>query len=180
MTIESRHYERGGKNITIRAAVLGDARLLSELRLQIDGETENLDRERGEAFMDAAGFEQLIREDTASDRNLFLVAAVDGRLAAFSRCEGNSLKRLAHQAEFGIGVLQEYWGLGIGSHMLAASIAWADTSGLRKLTLKVLETNSKAIALYQKLGFEEEGLLNNDKLLSDGNYYNTVVMGRWR
>ncbi|MNI92548.1 Spermidine N(1)-acetyltransferase [compost metagenome] len=104
---------------------------------------------------------------------------MDGRLAAFCRCEGNLLKRMAHQAEFGIGVLQEYWGLGIGSHMLSAAIAWAEACGLRKLTLKVLETNRNAIALYQKLGFTEEGLLKNDKLLSDGKYYNTVAMGRW-
>ncbi|KWX71102.1 GNAT family acetyltransferase [Paenibacillus riograndensis] len=180
MKIESRQYERGGKNIMIREAVPGDARLLSELRLQIDGETENLDREPGEALMTAADFEQLIRQDAARDRNLFLVAAVDGRLAAFCRCEGNLLKRMAHQAEFGIGVLQEYWGLGIGSHMLSAAIAWAEACGLRKLTLKVLETNRNAIALYQKLGFTEEGLLKNDKLLSDGKYYNTVTMGRWR
>lgn len=180
MKIESRQYERGGKKVIIREAVPGDARLLSELRLQIDGETENLDREPGEALMTAADFEQLIRQDAARDRYLFLVAAVDGRLAAFCRCEGNLLKRLAHQAEFGIGVLQEYWGLGIGSHMLSAAIAWAEACGLRKLTLKVLETNRNAIALYQKLGFTEEGLLRNDKLLSDGKYYNTVAMGRWR
>ncbi|PIB55719.1 GNAT family acetyltransferase, partial [Pseudomonas sp. 2995-3] len=28
------------------------------------------------------------------------------------------------------------------------------------------------------LGFLEEGLLVDDKLLSDGNYYNTILMGR--
>ena len=42
----------------------------------------------------------------------------------------------------------------------------------------MLETNEKAIQLYQKLGFELEGILKNDKRLSDGKYYNTVVMGR--
>ncbi|WP_379153051.1 GNAT family N-acetyltransferase [Paenibacillus sp. sgz5001063] len=172
-------YERGGTIITIREADPADARLLPQLRLQIDGETENLDREQGEAFIDAAGFEQLIQDDAANPKHLFLVAEVDGRLAGFSRCEGSSLKRLNHQVEFGIGVLKEYWGVGIGSQLLAASINWAEASGIRKITLKVLETNIQAIALYQKLGFEEEGLLKNDKLLSDGRYYHTIVMGRW-
>lgn len=46
------------------------------------------------------------------------------------------------------------------------------------MALHVLETNDKAIMLYEKLGFEVEGLLKNDKILSDGKYYNTVVMGR--
>ncbi|OKP77130.1 GNAT family acetyltransferase [Paenibacillus sp. P3E] len=179
MKMESWQYERGGKSITIREADPADAGMLSEIRLQIDGETENLDREQGEAYMDAAGFEELILNDAANLKHLFLVAEIDGRLAGFSRCEGTSLKRLSHQVEFGIGVLQEYWGVGIGSQLLAASIHWAETSGIRKITLKVLETNHKAIALYQKLGFEEEGLLKNDKLLSDGKFYHTVVMGRW-
>ena len=52
-------------------------------------------------------------------------------------------------------------------------------SKIKKMTLNVLETNEKAILLYKKLGFELEGVLKNDKLLSDGNYYHTVVMGRF-
>lgn len=63
--------------------------------------------------------------------------------------------------------------------MLNESIQWADANGIQKLTLKVLETNSKAIALYKKFDFEVEGILRKDKLLSDGDYYNTVLMGRF-
>lgn len=48
----------------------------------------------------------------------------------------------------------------------------------KKMALNVVETNDKAIVLYKKLGFEVEGVLKNDKRLSDGNYYNTIVMGR--
>lgn len=55
---------------------------------------------------------------------------------------------------------------------------WADTNGIQKITLNVLETNTNAIKLYQKLGFEIEGILKKDKLLSDGKLYNTIMMGR--
>ncbi|WP_019911342.1 GNAT family N-acetyltransferase [Paenibacillus sp. HW567] len=180
MKIEPQQFTRNGVSYTIRSAAPADAQELSEVRLQIDGETENLDRVRGEAYIDADGFEQIIHTDTANDRNLFLVALVNDRIAGFSRCEGSSLQRLAHKVEFGIGVLQEYWGYGIGKNLLQASIDWADSSGIRKMSLYVLETNGSAINLYRKLGFEAEGVLQKDKLLSDGNYYNTVVMGRWR
>ncbi|CAM3863619.1 Acetyltransferase [Cohnella lubricantis] len=44
--------------------------------------------------------------------------------------------------------------------------------------MNVLETNTKAIQLYEQFGFEMEGVLRKDKRLSDGRYYNTVVMGR--
>ena len=46
------------------------------------------------------------------------------------------------------------------------------------MTLKVLQTNEKAIKLYESCGFEVEGVLRNDKFLSDGKFYHTVVMGK--
>jgi ribosomal protein S18 acetylase RimI-like enzyme len=152
---------------------------LSEVRLQIDGETENMDREKGEAYIDELGFKKLINEDTASDYNLFLVCETNGRIVGFSRCEGNQLKRLSHKVEFGVCVLKEFWGYGIGTNLLKESIKWADTNKIKKMTLNVLETNEKAILLYKRFDFEIEGVLKMDKLLSDGNYYNTVIMGRF-
>ncbi|MGO0059178.1 N-acetyltransferase family protein [Brevibacillus fluminis] len=180
MIIDKREFHVKGVCYTIRSADAADAAQLSALRVKIDGETENMDREKGEAFIDAPGFEQLIKADAEASRNLFLVAAVDDRLVGFSRCQGSELKRLAHKVEFGVCVLQQFWGCGIGQNLLKESIAWADSTGVRKITLSVLETNEKAIALYQKLGFAVEGVLKKDKLLSDGNYYDTIVMGRFR
>lgn len=179
MKIGNCEVEVQGLNYTIRSAEDKDAAELSRLRLQIDGETENLDRVQGEGFIDASGFKQLIRADTDDSRNLFLVAEVKGSIAGYSRCEGNHLTRFAHKAEFGICVAKEYWGYGIGKQLLAQSLGWADSNGITKLNLYVLETNHTAIELYKRFGFEVEGLLVNDRVLSDGKYYNTVVMGRF-
>lgn len=179
MKIAPRDFAGKGLAYTLRSAQEEDASELVAVRLQIDGETENMDRERGEGFLDEAAFRELIRADSESERNLFLVAVANGRIVAFSRCQGSSLKRLAHRVEFGVGVLQEYWGYGIGKQLLQEAIAWADEHGVKKMTLQVLETNEKAIELYQRLGFETEGVLKQDKLLSDGNYYSTIVMGRF-
>ncbi|WP_405173173.1 GNAT family N-acetyltransferase [Paenibacillus sp. FSL H8-0260] len=178
MIINPQTFTVNGIQYSIRSAASHDAKVLSELRVRIDGETENLDREPGEAFIDEKGFEQLIQADSEKNNNLFLVAVVDNQIVAFSRCEGYPLKRFAHKVEFGVCVLQDYWGYGIGKNLLAESIAWADTNGIQKITLNVLETNTNAIKLYQKLGFEIEAILKKDKLLSDGKLYNTIMMGR--
>jgi ribosomal protein S18 acetylase RimI-like enzyme len=162
----------------VRSAKEEDAGALSEIRMQIDGETENMDRERGEALIDKEGFEKIIKDDTESGNNLFLVAEANGRIVGFSRCEGSNLRRTLHRVEFGVGILKEFWGYGIGKNLLRESIRWADSNGVRKISLSVLETNEKAINLYKENGFEIEGILKDDKLLSDGNYYNTIVMGR--
>ncbi|MGG3468653.1 GNAT family N-acetyltransferase [Neobacillus pocheonensis] len=163
----------------VRSALEEDAKTLSEVRVQIDGETENLDREQGEAYIDELGFKQIIKEDTESNSNLFLVAEANEQIVGFSRCEGNKLKRTSHKVEFGICVLKKYWGYGIGKNLLKESLHWADSNGIKKITLNVLETNDKARMLYEKYGFEVEGILKKDKVLSDGNYYNTILMGRF-
>lgn len=52
------------------------------------------------------------------------------------------------------------------------------TAGIEKISLTVVQTNTKAIQLYKRYGFVEEGLLIKDRIHKDGNYYNTVIMGR--
>jgi RimJ/RimL family protein N-acetyltransferase len=178
--VDSKQFTINGLRFIIRSAMEKDAKCLSEVRVQIDGETENLDREQGEAYIDESGFKKVIKEDTERSNHLFLVAEVNNRIVGFCRCEGSELKRSSHKVEFGVCVLKDYWGYGIGKRFLEESIQWADTNGIKKINLKVLETNDKAIKLYQKNGFEVEGTLKNDKLLSDGNYYNTILMGRLR
>lgn len=178
MTIEGKEFLINGFHYYIRSAKEEDAEELSEARLQIDGETENLDREPGEGFLSKESFIKIIAEDSKTDNHLFLVAETKGKLAGFCRCEGSPFKRLSHKVEFGICILKDYWGYKIGRNFLEEVTLWADSHNITKITLNVLETNEKAIQLYKKFGFEIEGLLRKDKLLSDGNYYNTVVMGR--
>ena len=178
MQLAKQLFQVKGLDYCIRSAEIQDAAQLEKVRLQVDGETENMDRERGEAYLDEAVFKRLIQEDAKSSRNLFLLAEAEGQIAGFSRCEGSPLKRSAHQVEFGVGVLKQYWGYRMGRKLLESSIEWADGQGIKKISLKVLESNEKAIVLYKQCGFKVEGTLKMDKRLADGNYYDTVVMGR--
>ena len=178
MIIKGQEFHINRLTYTIRSAAETDAEQLSEIRVQIDGETENMDREAGEGFINKIGFQNIIKTDSEESKNLFLVAEVHNRIGGFSRCEGANLKRLSHKVEFGVCILKEFWGYGMGKRLLQQSIHWADENEIKRISLQVLETNEKAIQLYKKLGFEVEGILKNDKRLSDGKYYNTVVMGR--
>ena len=179
MIIKGQEFHINGLIYTIRSAVETDAEQLSKIRVQIDGETENMDREAGEGFIDKVGFQKIIKTDSEETKNLFLVAEVDNRIVGFSRCEGSNLKRLNHKVEFGVCILREFWGYRIGKSLLQQSIQWADENEVKKISLQVLETNEKAIQLYKKFGFEVEGILKHDKRLSDGKYYNTFIMGRF-
>ena len=65
------------------------------------------------------------------------------RIVGFSRCEGANLKRLSHKVEFGVCILKEFWGYGMGKRLLQQSIHWADENEIKRISLQVLETNEK-------------------------------------
>jgi len=178
MIIERKRIK--GKNLTwiLRCPTEQDAAELSKLRIKIDGETENLDREPGENLLTPEDFQKLIYEDSIANTALFLVAEVESKIIGFARCEGSKLRRFRHKAEFGICISKNYWGNGIGKALLENILCWADAVGIEKISLTVVETNTSAIQLYKNFGFREEGLLINDRIHKDGKYYNTVVMGR--
>ncbi|KGA97415.1 GNAT family acetyltransferase [Alkalihalobacillus alcalophilus ATCC 27647 = CGMCC 1.3604] len=171
MTFKPKSFSCKDLNFKIRAAVETDGKHLSELRVIVDRETENFDRESGEDFIN------IILTETNDSNSLFLVADVDDKIVGFIRAKGNNLKRTSHRIEFGVAVLKEFWGYSIGKNLLTEMINWADSSGIRKISLQVLETNQKAIKLYKSLGFKIEGVLKEDKQLTNG-YYNTILMGR--
>jgi RimJ/RimL family protein N-acetyltransferase len=179
MIIEDKVIEYKNIKWVLRCPTKNDAAELCKLRVEIDGETEFLDREPGEGLLTPEDFERLIHKDSIAEKTLFLVAEVEGKLVGFSRCVGSELSRFRHKAEFGICILKKYWGYGIGKVLLENILEWADTVGIEKISLTVVETNTKAIQLYKRYDFVEEGLLIKDRIHKDGSYYNTVLMGRF-
>lgn len=178
MIIENQRIEGNNLAWILRCPTKYDAAELSKLRTEIDGETENLDREAGEDLLTPEDFEKLIYEDSIAGKNIFLVAEAEGKIVGLARLQGSKLSRFRHKAEFGICISKKYWGHGIGKVLIKNIIRCADTAGIKKISLNAVQTNTKAIQLYKKYGFVEEGLLVKDRIHKDGNYYNTVIMGR--
>ncbi|WP_281249477.1 GNAT family N-acetyltransferase [Fictibacillus arsenicus] len=86
-------------------------------------------------------------------------------------------ERTKHVGTLGIVVSKKYTGLGLGKVLMKDLIEWAKQNGLtKKISLVTNETNTVAIELYKKLGFEVEGLLKKDNFIN-GNYNNSIIMG---
>ena len=64
----------------------------------------------------------------------------------------------AHVADLGLMVASGYRGRGIGRRLLETAVDWAGTAGIRKLELHVFPWNKPAIRLYERFGFEREGV----------------------
>ena len=80
-----------------------------------------------------------------------------------------------HVGRLGIGLLPEYRGQKIGPRLLAATIADAFQKGIARIELEVFATNARAIALYKKFGFVEEGRKRQARCL-DGIYEDSICM----
>ena len=65
-------------------------------------------------------------------------------------------------------------GHGLGRRLVDAGIAEARRRGVRKLGLRALSTNARAIALYERAGFTEEGRLAEEVRLPDGAFADDV------
>lgn len=99
-----------------------------------------------------------LAQKEASPREIEILALVDGRIAGTAGIEAVGTKeKVRHRAEFGISVLKEYWGLGIGRALTEACIECAKAAGYAQLELTVAAENERAIALYQKVGFAAYG-----------------------
>lgn len=62
-----------------------------------------------------------------------------------------------HIGEFGMTVLKDYWGQGIGTELLRQMEAFASSIGISRIEARVRTTNEQAIALYKKFGYQIEG-----------------------
>jgi len=101
----------------------------------------------------ARGDNQQIIEQSIEMGGCLLVARLaDGTLVATSWMTFDG--RRIHLHHF--GVEPAYQRKGIGRHLAVASIAWAKEKGYQ-IKLEVHQTNTAAIQLYKKLGFQYLG-----------------------
>ena len=77
-------------------------------------------------------------------------------------------QRTQHCVQLGMGVLKEAWGLGMGGALIDTALTWTRANPiLRRVRLQVYEENEAARQLYRSRGFVEEGVMNDEVMLSD-------------
>lgn len=72
---------------------------------------------------------------------------------------------MMHCGALGMGLLPAYRGRGVGRRLLEATLADARAQGIVRVELEVMETNSAAIRLYQRAGFQHEGRKRRARIL---------------
>ena len=108
-----------------------------------------------------------------SDFASLIVAEVDDRII------GHIAVHLAPYgvADIGMAIIDGYRGQGIGTLLLESAITWAREAGAHKMYLEVWPHNEGGLALYRKLGFEEEGRKRRHYRRANGEIWDAILMG---
>lgn len=113
----------------------------------------------------------------ASETEAMLACTVDGRIAGNCQIAWSRRIKTGHRASVAIALLKEFWGLGIGTRMFEEMIRIAEADpAILQLELEFIEGNSRARALYEKMGFRITGVNPDAIRLKDGSFRNEYVM----
>jgi ribosomal protein S18 acetylase RimI-like enzyme len=165
--------------LMIREAREVEAATLVRLKKQVFAETDSLLQSLEDYDGDVEEERYLVRRYRNLE-NSVLILALEGREAVgFLTLQGAHLQRSRHVAQLGIAVRKDRWGQGIGRALMDQGLEWAEKNPIiQKISLMVYEENQRAIELYEKYGFEQEGLLKNEVLLRNREQMiHLVVMG---
>lgn len=149
---------KGGLELLVRNAVASDARALRDIMQRTHAETDYLLSYPDEQGADDEQEARSLAETERSDNEVELVAVLGGRIVGSTGIAAvGSRRKVVHRARFGISILKEHWGLGIGRVLMESCIDCACRAGYAQLELEVVADNQRAVSLYRRAGFEEYG-----------------------
>lgn len=140
------------------------------------GETPYLLRTPEECNLSVEEEQRFLQAMLDSQDSVMILCTVDGELAGNCQLSRKTKIKNRHRGSIGIALLEKFWGLGIGTAMFEEMLAIARSWGLMQVELEVIEGNSRAIALYRKMGFETVAAYPNAIRLEDGTMLNEYLM----
>ncbi len=161
----------------IRKAALEDAQAIAEASREIAKEP---------GFFCSAPDElpdEKFRHTLSTLQGVYLVAEQEGRLVGHAFLMLLEPKSVSHVAQLTIAVHKGFQEKGVGTKLLEKLIEWARENKVEKIELNVRATNARAIALYKKMGFHEEGRLKK-RVKTGERYIDDLLMalpvqGEW-
>lgn len=135
--------------------------------------------------VDPAACSRQIEFARAAANSLVVVATIpagdDDEVIGLLTLEGAPLLRLYDVARLNMAVTPSHHGRGVGRALVQYATECADASDkIRKIELLTRANNERAIRLFTKLGFIEEGRLRARLRRDDGTYLDDVCMARFK
>ncbi len=171
---------KDGRRAIIKTPEAEDAEQLLNYIKTASGETEFLTRYPEEwAGMTVEKEVSWINQLRASQNKFMLACYVGGNIVGNCELTAKSGIKDRHRSTVGIGILKEFWGLGIGSAFFEEMIKAAKDFGSEIMELEFLEGNERALHLYEKFGFNVVSERPNMFKLKDGSYKKEFYMQKY-
>ncbi|MBP1940711.1 GNAT family N-acetyltransferase [Cytobacillus luteolus] len=166
-------------DIKIRTAVIEDAsQIIEHTRGVIEESTFMLTAP--EEYNPTIEKEEEWIRDHLKDGNYLLVAEKSEKIIAVMNFHRSKRSRLSHLGYFSISIQEAYCNMGIGRKLIEELLSWAEQQNdLEKVCLEVFSHNERAIHLYKKLGFIEEGRKVKFVKFTDDFYADEILMYRF-
>ena len=149
---------KNGKEALLRNGEGADGAAVYENFNLTHAETDYLLSYPDENSFDPEEEAKYLDEKTNRPNEIEIIAIIDGKIAGTAGIEAIGTKyKVKHRADFGISILKEYWGLGLGKALTKACIQCARDAGYEQLELNAVCENERALSLYRSLGFVEFG-----------------------
>ena len=169
-----------GESIVVRAACLDDAAtVLAHGRAVIEEDEFNVTSSEEYSFTEDQERDWV--EQYASDpAKLFIIAESARQMIGMLFLETKSRKKISHVATLHMSVNKDWRDRGVGTALLQSAIEWAHSHPvIEKLGLAVFSSNTRAIGLYRKMGFVEEGRRLREVKFASGQYVDDILMHRF-
>lgn len=169
-----------GEHFVVRCAQPDDASHLLTYIRTVAEETGFFVIQSGEFPSNEEQERQWIQEHLDHQGKLAVLAEAVNEIIGSLSFENGPFQRTCHSGTFGVSVRQDWRGKGIGTAMLKTLLEWAEANPcIEKVSLAVFSTNTRAIELYRRLGFVEEGRRAKEIKIGPGRYVDEVLMGRF-
>ena len=166
-----------GQEIIFRAPVNEDAKAIIDFYNIVGAETTYLSFCGGEYKATEEQQKNMIDEANSSNNNTIILAISGSEIIGIGTISSNQKTKGRHVGTLGIVIAQKYCNSGIGKAMMKELIGWSKNNHITtKISLVTAQDNKGATALYEKCGFEVEGILKNEVCI-DGKFSHLVSMG---
>lgn len=147
------------------SGVVGVIRQVAEQGHYIPAESVVQQLVDGEVLVDPSG----------SDEEQLFVALVDDEVVGWAHLARPQQEKLAHTAELTLGVLDEFRGHDVGSHLMQRGLAAANSMGLHKVYNSIPATNAGAIEFLKRHDWRVE-TIREDHYRIDGAFVDEVML----
>ncbi|MFH5971393.1 GNAT family N-acetyltransferase [Clostridium perfringens] len=158
-------------SLRIRDIKIEDYKEISKIRKML-GVMENILSNKDEE-------EELIKEKIINrgKNQYWYVAEENGKVIGLGILMNHGNLRKKHVGVITLMVNSDYQNKGIGSLLMDKLINLSESLNIIRLELCVFRDNYKAINLYKKFGFKEEGI-KIKSALKNGEYVDEIIMAR--